>query len=119
MASITIGTTPTIIFSNFKQVRPPDFVRAILTLTQRKSILRKSSETVEIQKDLTTARVTEIAIEWTLTQEETLELLPTLSEQRPSKVTVMLNFLTAAGLRGTSVAADFDVLDNPIDEVMA
>ena len=100
MASIAIGTTPTIIFSNFNQVHPPDFVRAILTLNQPLSLAHKNAGSVTITRNLDTATVAESTIAWTLTQEETLRLIPILSEQRPGRVRVMLNYLTAAGLRG-------------------
>ena len=118
MASIAIGTTPTIIFSNFNQVHPPDFVRAILTLNQPLSLAHKNAGSVTITRNLDTATVAESTIAWTLTQEETLRLIPILSEQRPGRVKVMLNYLTAAGLRGTSKSIELDVIDNPVREVL-
>lgn len=118
MASIVIGTTPTIIFNGFSQVRPPDFERAILSLVQPLSLVHKNAGSITIKRELDTATVTESAISWTLTQEETLRLVPILSEQRPGRVKIVLNYLTAAGLRGTSKPIELDVIDNPVREVL-
>ena len=106
--TITIGTTPTIIFNNFQVVKVGEFKEAVLTIKQGGMY----SRTVLIKRDLSTAEVTATEIAWTLTQEETLSLDPKAQAQ------VCMNFLTTAGLRGTSKAVNCYIEDNPLKEVM-
>ena len=106
--TITIGTTPTIIFNNFQVVRVGEIKEAVLTIKQGGMY----SRSVMIKRDLSTAEVTDSEIAWTLTQEETLGLDPKAQAQ------VCMNFLTASGLRGTSKVVNCYVEDNPLKEVM-
>ena len=106
--TITIGTTPTIIFNNFQIVRVGEIKEAVLTIKQGGMY----SRSVLIKRDLTTAEVSATEIAWTLTQEETLGLDP------KAQASVCMNFLTNTGLRGTSKAVNCYVEDNPLKEVM-
>ena len=106
--TITIGTTPTIIFNNFQIVRVGEIKEAVLTIKQGGMY----SRAVLIKRDLTTAEVTDTEIAWTLTQEETLGLDPKAQAQ------VCMNFLTNTGRRGTSKSVNCYVEDNPLKEVM-
>lgn len=72
------GTTPPIRFA-FSEVSPLDMTQAILTIRQR---------SVLIEKNLREAVVTEDALLWQLTQEETLSL----EENRPAKVQCRYKF---------------------------
>ena len=107
--TITIGTTPTIIFNNFQIVRVGEIKEAVLTIKQGGMY----SRSVLIKRDITTAEVTDTEIAWTLTQEETLSLDP------KAQASVCMNFLTTAGLRGTSKAVNAYIEDNPLKEVMS
>ena len=107
--TITIGTTPTIIFNNFQVVKVGEFKEAVLTIKQGGMY----SRSVMIKRDLTTAEVTDTEIAWTLTQEETLGLDPKAQAQ------VCMNFLTNTGLRGTSKVVNCYIEDNPLKEVMS
>jgi hypothetical protein len=107
--TITIGTTPTIIFNNFQVVRVGEIKEAVLTIKQGGMY----SRSVMIKRDLTTAEATDTEIAWTLTQEETLGLDPKAQAQ------VCMNFLTNTGLRGTSKVVNCYVEDNPLKEVMS
>jgi hypothetical protein len=106
--TITIGTTPTIIFNNFQVVRVGEIKEAVLTIKQGGMYGRS----VMIKRDLTTAEVTDTEIAWTLTQEETLGLDP------KAQASVCMNFLTNTGLRGTSKVVNCYIEDNPLKEVM-
>ena len=107
--TITIGTTPTIIFNNFQIVKVGEIKEAVLTIKQGGMY----SRAVLIKRDLTTADVSATEIAWTLTQEETLGLDPKAQAQ------VCMNFLTNTGLRGTSKVVNCYVEDNPLKEVMS
>ena len=107
--TITIGTTPTIIFNNFQVVRVGEIKEAVLTIKQGGMY----SRSVMIKRDLSTAEVTATEIAWTLTQEETLGLDPKAQAQ------VCMNFLTNTGLRGTSKVVNCYIEDNPLKEVMS
>lgn len=106
--TITIGTTPTIIFNNFQVVKVGEIKEAVLTIKQGGMY----SRAVLIKRDLSTAEVSATEIAWTLTQEETLGLDPKAQAQ------VCMNFLTNTGLRGTSKVVNCYVEDNPLKEVM-
>ena len=107
--TITVGTTPTIIFNNFQTVRVGEITDAVLTIKQGGMY----SRAVLIKRDLSTAEVSATEIAWTLTQEETLGLDPKAQAQ------VCMNFLTASGLRGTSKVVNCYIEDNPLKEVMS
>ncbi len=104
--TITIGTTPTIIFNNFKIIKVKQIKEAIL-------IIKQNNLFKIIKRDLSTAKVTTKEIAWTLTQEETLMLSPNMQAQ------ICMNFLTNTGLRGTSKVVNCYVEDNPLKEVMS
>ena len=104
--TITIGTTPTIIFNNFKIIKVGQIKEAIL-------IIKQNNLFKTIKRDLSTAEVTTKEIAWTLTQEETLMLSPNV------QATVCMNFLTNTGLRGTSKPVNCYIEDNPLKEVMS
>ena len=107
--TITVGTTPTIIFNNFQIVRVSEITDAVLTIKQGGMY----SRTVLIKRDLSTAEVTATEIAWTLTQKETLGLDP------KAQASVCMNFLTNTGLRGTSKVVNCYIEDNPLKEVMS
>lgn len=86
MTNIIIGTTPTITYK-FKIVSPSDFSIALLTI--------KCNGQLILEKNLADASVGEDTLSWTLTQEETL-----LIGTRSCKM--MLNWVTADGIRGAS-----------------
>lgn len=86
MTNIIIGTTPTITYK-FSIVSPADFRAAILTI--------KCNGQLILEKNLADASVGEDTLSWTLTQEETLAL-----GTRSCKM--MLNWVTADGIRGAS-----------------
>lgn len=103
MHKIVVGTTPTIQF-RFKTIVPSDFAQATLTVER--------NNTVIITKTLADAIVSEDAIEWTLTQAETL----LIGEGQKS---IMLNWLTANGTRGTSAETKINFIPNHIRAVMS
>lgn len=102
MYEIVAGTTPTITYS-FSKVKPSDITSAVLTAKMR--------DVIVLEKALATATVTETAISWTLTQEETLAL-------GIGAVEIMLNWLDANGKRGVGKTATVRVTHNHIREVM-
>lgn len=63
--SIVRGTTPTIRYT-FDVVDPANIVTAYLSIKQRQGII--------IERDQTTMTTNASSVEWTLTQEETLQL---------------------------------------------
>lgn len=105
MTKIVIGTTPSIKYT-FKIVDPADFVEAILTI-------KDSRKTEKLRKTLDTATVGADYIEWTLTQEETLNL------GIGSPLSMMLNWLTHGGTRGASAEEAVMAVNNHIREVMS
>lgn len=102
MAQIIRGTTPTIEYT-FKKVAVSDITTAIFTVKQHGEVL--------IERDLTTADVSEDSISWMLSQEEclTLEL---------GRAALMVNWLTGDGTRGASNEVPVDVIQNHIPEVI-
>ena len=75
---IVRGTTPPIRFT-FKEVKPSEMTEAYLTIRQRSK---------EIERGMDDATILEDAIEWVLTQEETLSL----EENRPVKIQCRYKF---------------------------
>ncbi len=102
MTTIVIGTTPTITYT-FKVVPVSSIVTAILTIKQRTGIV--------IEKTLADATVGENSLSWDLSQEETLLL-------GVRKGTVMLNWVTADGMRGIGEKQSIVCEDNDIREVI-
>ena len=102
MTRIIIGTTPTITYK-FKVVAVADITKAILTIKERGTTL--------IEKDLSDATVGEDTLSWTLTQEETLAI-------GVKSASIMLNWLTADGVRGASKEEIINGVNNHIREVM-
>lgn len=104
MVKIVIGTTPTIKYK-FYIVDPADFAEAILTIKDSRKIEK-------LRKTLDTATVGADYIEWTLTQEETLNL------GTGSALSMMLNWLTHGGTRGASAEESVVAVNNHIREVI-
>lgn len=102
MSVIIAGTTPTITYS-FTKVRPSDITSAVLTVKRRGVIV--------LAKSLETAMVTEDAISWTLTQQNTFAL-------GIGTVEIMLNWLDVNGKRGVGKTVTVNVTPNHISEVM-
>ena len=102
MTRIIIGTTPTITYT-FKVVPVNSIVTAVLTIKQRTSIV--------LEKTLADATVGENTLSWTLTQEETLAI-------GARGASIMLNWLTADGVRGASKEEVINGVNNHIREVM-
>lgn len=86
MASIIIGTTPTVTYT-FSTVDVSDIVSSRLTVMQSGSII--------IDKDLDDATVGENSLSYTLTQAETLAL-------GTNSARMMHNYLLSDGTRGAS-----------------
>ena len=105
MTKIVIGTTPTIKYK-FSIVDPSDFAEAILTIKDSRKIEK-------LRKTLDTATVGTDYVEWTLTQEETLNL------GTGSPLSMMLNWLTHGGTRGASAEEAVMAVNNHIREVMS
>lgn len=102
MTKIIIGTTPTITYT-FKVVPVSSITKAVLTVKER-------GENI-IEKDLSDATVGEDTLSWTLTQEETLAI-------GARGASIMLNWLTADGVRGASREEVVNGVNNHIREVM-
>lgn len=102
MTRIIIGTTPTITYT-FKVVPVSSIVKAVLTVKERGVNI--------IEKDLSDATVGEDTLSWTLTQEETLAI-------GARAASIMLNWLTADGVRGASKEEIINGVNNHIREVM-
>ena len=102
MTKIIIGTTPTITYK-FKVVDVSEITVAILTIKERGATL--------IEKDLSDATVGEDTLSWTLTQEETLAI-------GVKSASIMLNWLTADGVRGASKEEIINGVNNHIREVI-
>lgn len=103
MQEIVAGTTPTITY-RFTKVRPSDITSAVLTVKRRGVIV--------LAKSLETAMVTEDAISWTLTQENTFAL-------GIGTVEIMFNWLDVNGKRGIGKTVTANVTPNHISGVMA
>lgn len=105
MIKIVIGTTPTIKYK-FSVVDPADFAKAILTI-------KDSRKTEKLRLTLDDGAVIGTDyIEWTLTQEETLNL------GTGSALSMMLNWLTNGGVRGASAEEAVVAVNNHIREVI-
>lgn len=102
MTRIIIGTTPTITYK-FKVVPVSSIVKAVLTVKERGVNI--------IEKTLSDATVGEDTLSWTLTQEETLAI-------GARDASIMLNWLTADGVRGASREEIVNGVNNHIREVM-
>ena len=102
MASVIIGTTPTIKY-DFKIINVGDIVSACFTI--------KQSGVVKIEKDLNAAIPGENSLSWRLTQQETLSLKLGTAEY-------MLNYKLRDGTRGASKLASFKLLENHKNEVI-
>lgn len=102
MTRIIIGTTPTITYT-FKVVPVDSIVTAVLTIKQRTGIV--------LEKTLADATVGTNTLSWTLTQEETLAI-------GARGASIMLNWLTADGVRGASREEVVNGVNNHIREVM-
>lgn len=102
MTRIIIGTTPTITYT-FKVVPVATITKAVLTVKERGVNI--------IEKDLSDATVGEDTLSWTLTQEETLAI-------GARGASIMLNWLTADGVRGASKEEIVNGVNNHIREVM-
>lgn len=103
MTDVVIGTTPTFIFK-FSKIQPSDIVKAVMTIKQSGNII--------IERDLTTATVSEDSVSWTLTQEETLAAEIGTAE-------ILLNWLDDNDTRGVSVKETLKFVRNHINEVMS
>lgn len=101
MANIIQATTPTIIY-RFKTAPVENITVAYLTI--------KKNGNVVLEKDIDSATVTEDALAWTLTQEETLIWSGSLS--------FMLNWKLADGTRGASAKSTVKIDDNYKAEVI-
>lgn len=102
MATIVIGTTPTIIYK-FRDISPDDLIQAKMTI--------KGKNTILLSKFLSEATIGEDNISWKLSQAETLSL-------GVGTRTMMLNWLMADGTRGVSPKETVNVADNDVAEVM-
>lgn len=101
MDKIIMGTTPTIAYK-FKSIQPSDITVAVLTVICGEQTL---------ERDLTTASVTEDGISWTLTQQETLAFTD-------EAALVRLNWKTSDGTRGASSRTVVMVETNEVNEVI-
>ena len=99
---IVIGTTPTFEYT-FKTVSPSDLATAIFTV--------KTMGRIVIRKTFADAEVGEDSLSFTLSQEETLSI-------GTHTATVMLNWVTASGLRGIGKTITIVGGDNHIREVI-
>ena len=103
MAEIIRGTTPTLKF-NFREVNPAQIETAYLVLKQLGAERLKLS--------LSDATMTEKALIWTLTQEQTLHLAI------GRDVVVVCDWKLQNGVRGRSEEAVFDVGEPGVKEVI-
>lgn len=102
MEQLIKGTTPTIRYS-FSTVTVSNIVVALLKVTQKG---------VQIQKNLTDAEVQAKALEWVLTQEDTLAL----KDNQYAMIT--LDWLLADGTRGAGNTAIIKVVPSGTNEVL-
>ena len=102
VSKIIIGTTPTITYT-FKVVPVSSITKAVFTVKERGVNI--------IEKTLSDATVGEDTLSWTLTQKETLAI-------GARSATLMLNWLTADGVRGASKEEVVNGVNNHIREVM-
>lgn len=91
------GTTPTITYT-FSVVQPSELTKAYLSIRQDGEIL--------IEKSLEEATIGAKSLSWDLTQEETLSM------KTSTAVYMMVNWLTATGVRGASEKTSYPVESN-------
>lgn len=101
MVEIIRGTTPTITFT-FDTVEVSNITTAVLTVKKNNSVL------VELNKS--TATVDEGTLSWKLSQENTLAV--------EGKAEIMLNWVTADGVRGASKTLAVDFKPNHKNQVI-
>lgn len=102
MANIIRGTTPTIVYK-FKTVNVQNIVTAFFTIKQL-GILK-------IKKSLNDANVDNDSLSWRLSQKETLSLAT-------GNVSIMLNWVTSDGTRGSSKRDKIVIEENHIEEAI-
>lgn len=105
MAAIVRGTTPSITFV-FKTVTVTNISKAVLRLKQN------GTTVVERNEDTMTADGDAKTIKWTLTQEETLSLMP------KRDVEVVCDWLLLDGTRGRSRKAEFGTEEPAVNGVI-
>lgn len=101
MDKLIKGTTPTIKYT-FASIPVSDITEAILTIVDG---------AVTLQKDITTAIVTQKTIGWTLSQAETLAF-------KSATIVIRLNWLANDGTRGASERATVLIESNELNEVI-
>lgn len=97
------GTTPTIIFS-FDTIQAANISVAVLCVKQSKSTV--------IEKELSDGLVSEGKLLFTLSQEDTLKLNPSLVAK------IILDWKTSAGVRGRSNIVEATVTNPGKEEVL-
>lgn len=102
MATIIRGTTPTLKYT-FTSVQVSEISVAYLTIKQADEII--------VRKALDAAVVGDGSISWTLTQTETLAVVPGQAE-------AMINWRTSDGTRGASFKTIVAINRNHIEEVI-
>lgn len=102
MASIIIGTTPTIKYG-FNEIDVADIVSAYLTIKRDCAVI--------IKYGLADAVADEESLSWTLTQADTLAI-------GSGTAKVMLNWKLADGTRGASYETEIKLRGNHITEVI-
>lgn len=102
MASIIIGTTPVIKY-RFNTISVDNLIAAIMTVKKNGAII--------LRKELPEAYVDDNALEWQLSQEETLAI-------GTGGARIMLNWLLADGTRGASMEREIQTAGNHIPEVI-
>lgn len=101
MIEIIRGTTPTIKYT-FDTVSVSNINTAVLTI--------KRNNTILVERDLTTATTDADSISWVLTQENTLAV--------DGKAEIMLNWVTADGVRGASKTLAVEFKPNHKEKVL-
>lgn len=101
--NIIAGTTPTIAYT-FQEVDPAEMTEAIFTVKQVGAQV--------IQKDLTTATLDEGKLSWTLTQAESLKLVPGVQTE------IFLDYVLQDGTRGAGVTETARVFPAGVEEVI-
>lgn len=98
---VTRGTTPTFICA-FKTIDVDDLAVATLTM--------KRNGVIYVKKELADAEKKSKALTWTLTQEDSLKIR--------DEISVLVNWVTNSGLRGTSKEKIITIKHNHIEEVL-
>lgn len=101
MTEIIKGTTPTIKYT-FDTVSVSNISTAVMTI--------KRSNTILVERDLTTATTDTDSISWVLSQEDTLAV--------DGKAEIMLNWKTADGVRGASKTLAVEFKPNHKESVL-